>query len=287
MLTITAERGINLEYISTPFLEDIIKLALGHFIPLDRNVLHLRDHISLGGVLFGKRVVRTDRDTLKHGCAGRIGHSGHIHILAVFGGAGQAESQALHQAVFGGLADFDHTVLAQVGNVQGDKRTIIVDRHFPLCIVIRLVIYRNFGLFHDIIAIDDLTRLGITVFVCGSNHGNFFSVQIIDSEFRTTEILSGFSIGFQNFNMTLFESVIGIDRCQAAVCGINGDLPFRLTVRLIVEWEGRLDHSVGAVRNIRGFGISTIIGRPDGRYLCARHIIDCEDGSLERLIGAG
>ena len=287
MLTIAAERGIDLEDISTPFLEDIIKSALGHSIPLDRNVLHLRDHISLWGVLFGKRVVRTDRDSLKHSRTGRISSDGHIHGLAVFGGAGQAESQALHQAVFGGLADFDHTVLAQVGNVQGDKRTIIVDRHFPLCIAIRLVIYRNFGLFHDIIAIDDLTRLGITVFACGSNHGNFFSVQIIDSEFRTTEILSGFSIGFQNFNMTLFESVIGIDRCQAAVCGINGDLPFRLTVRLIVEWEGRLDHSVGAVRNICGFGISTIIGRPDGCYLCARHIVDRKDGSLECLIGAG
>ena len=87
--------------------------------------------------------------------------------------------------------------------------------------------------------------------------------------------------------MTLFESVISIDRCQAAVCGINGDLPFRLTVRLIVEREGRLDHSVGAVRNICGFGISTIIGRPDGRYLCARHIVDCENGSFECLIGVG
>ena len=87
--------------------------------------------------------------------------------------------------------------------------------------------------------------------------------------------------------MPLFEPVIGIDRCQAAMCGINGDLPFRLTVRLIVKREGRLDHSVGAVRNICGFGISTIIGRPDGRYLCARHIVDREDGPLERLIGTG
>ena len=87
--------------------------------------------------------------------------------------------------------------------------------------------------------------------------------------------------------MTLFEPVIRIDRCQAAMCGINGDLPFRLTVRLIVKREGRLDHSVGAVRNICGFGISTIIGRPDGRYLCARHIVDRKDGSLERLIGTG
>ena len=287
MLTIATKRGIDLEDISTPFLEDIIKLALGYFIPLDRNVLHLRDHISLGGVLFGKRVVRTDRDTLKHGCAGRIGHSGHIHGLAVFGGAGQAESQPLHQTVFGGFTDFDHTVLAQVGNVQGDKRTVIVDRHFPLCIAVRLVIDRNLGLFHNIIAIDDLTGLGITVFVCGSDHGDFFTVQIIDSEFRTTEILSGFGVGFQNFNMTLFEPVISIDRCQAAVCGINGDLPFRLTVRLIVEWEGRLDHSVGAVRNICGFGISTIIGWADGRYLCAGHIVDCENGPFECLIGAG
>ena len=117
MLTIAAKRGIDLEDIGTPFLEDIIKSALGHSIPLDRNVLHLRDHISLWGVLFGKCVVRTDRDALKHGCAGRIGHSGHIHRLAVFGSAGQAESQSLHQTVFGGFADFDHTVLAQVGNV--------------------------------------------------------------------------------------------------------------------------------------------------------------------------
>ena len=117
MLTIAAKRGIDLEDIGTPFLEDIIKSALGHSIPLDRNVLHLRDHISLGGVLFGKCVIRTDRDTLKHGCAGRVGHSGHIHRLAVFGDAGQAESQSLRQTVFGGFADFDHTVLAQVGNV--------------------------------------------------------------------------------------------------------------------------------------------------------------------------
>ena len=287
MLTIAAKRGIDLENISTPFLEDIIKLALGHFIPLDRNVLHLRDHISLWGVLFGKRVIRTDRDALKHGCAGRIGRNGHIHGLTVFGDAGQAENQTLHQAVFGGFTDFDHTVLAQVGNVQGDKRTVIVDRHFPLCIAVRLVIDRNLGLFHNIIAIDDLTGLGIAVFVCRSDHGDFFTVQIIDSEFRSAEVLSGFSVGFQNFNMTLFEPVIGIDRCQAAMCGINGDLPFRLAVRLIVEWEGRLDHSVGAVRNICGFGISTSIGRPDGCYLCARHIVDRKDGSLERLIGAG
>ena len=34
--------------------------------------------------------------------------------LAVFGGAGQAESQSLHQTVFGSFADFDHTILAQV-----------------------------------------------------------------------------------------------------------------------------------------------------------------------------
>ena len=87
--------------------------------------------------------------------------------------------------------------------------------------------------------------------------------------------------------MTLSEPVISIDRCQAAVCGINGDLPFGLTVRLIVEWEGRLDYSVGAVRNICGFGISTIIGRPDGRYLRTGHIVDCENGAFERLIGAG
>ena len=287
MLAIAAERGIDLEDIGTPFLEDIIKLALGHFIPLDRNVLHLRNHISLGGVLFGKRVVRTDRDAFKHGCAGRIGRNGHIHGLAVFGGAGQAENQSLHQTVFGSFADFDHTVLAQVGNVQGDKRAVIVNRHFPLCIDVRLVIDRDFGLFHNIIAIDDLAGLGIAVFVCGSNHGDLFTVQIIDGKFRSAEILSGFDVGFQNFNMTLFEPVISIDRCQAAMCGINGDLPFRLAVRLIVEWEGCLDHSVGAVRNICGFGISTIIGRPDGCYLCARHIVDCEDGSLERLIGAG
>ena len=117
MPAIAAERSIDLENISAPFLEDIIKLALGHFVPLDRNVLHLRDHISLGGVLFGKCVVRTDRDALKHGCAGHIGRNGHIHRLTVFGSAGQAESQSLHQTVFGGFADFDHTVLAQVGNV--------------------------------------------------------------------------------------------------------------------------------------------------------------------------
>ena len=86
--------------------------------------------------------------------------------------------------------------------------------------------------------------------------------------------------------MTLFEPVISIDRCQAAVCGINGDLPFGLTVRLIVEWEGRLDYSVGAVRNTCGFGISTIIGRPNGCYLCAGHIVDRKAGSLECLIGA-
>ena len=87
--------------------------------------------------------------------------------------------------------------------------------------------------------------------------------------------------------MTLFEPVISIDSCQTAVCGINGNLPFSLNVRLIVEWEGRLDHSVGAVRNICGFGISTIIGWSDSRYLCARHIVDCENGALERLISAG
>ena len=287
MLTIAAKRGIDLEDIGTPFLEDIIKLALGYFIPLDRNILDLRDHISLWGVLFGKRVIRTDRDTLKHGRTDRIGCNGHIHTLTVFGDAGQAESQALHQAVFGGLADFDHTVLAQVGNVQGDKRTVIVDRHFPLCIAVRLVIERGLGLFHNIIAIDDLARLGIAVFVGRPDHGDLCTVQIIDGEFRTAEVLSGFGVGFQNFNMPLFEPVIGIDRCQAAMCGINGDLPFRLTVRLIVKREGRLDHSVGTVRNICGFGISTIIGRPDGRYLCARHIVDREDGPLERLIGTG
>ena len=287
MLTIAAKRGIDLEDIGTPFLEDIIKSALGHSIPLDRNVLHLRDHISLWGVLFGKRVIRTNRDTLKHSCAGRIGCNGHIHTLTVFGDAGQAESQPLHQAVFGGFTDFDHTVLAQVGNVQGDKRTVIVDRHFPLRIAVRLVIDWNLGLFHNINAIDDLTGLGIAVFVCRSDHGDFFTVQIIDSEFRSAEVHSGFGVGFQNFNMPLFEPVIGIDRCQAAMCGINGDLPFRLTVRLIVKREGCLDHSVGAVRNICGFGISTIIGRPDGRYLCARHIVDRKDGSLERLIGTG
>ena len=185
MLTIAAKRGIDLEDIGTPFLEDIIKLALGHSIPLDRNVLHLRNHISLWGVLFGKRVVRTDRYALKHGRADRIGHSSHVHRLAVFGGAGQAESQSLHQAVFGGFTDFDHTVLTQVGNVQGDKRTVIVDRHFPLRIAVRLVIDRNFGLFHNIIAIDDLTGLGIAVFVCRSNHGDLFTGQIIDGEFRS------------------------------------------------------------------------------------------------------
>ena len=87
--------------------------------------------------------------------------------------------------------------------------------------------------------------------------------------------------------MTLFESVISIDRCQAAMCGINGDLPFRLAVRRIVKREGRFDHSVGAVRNICGFGISTIIGRPNGRYLCAGHIVDCENGSLEGFVGTG
>ena len=287
MLTIAAERGINLEDISTPFLEDIIKLALGHFIPLDRNVLHLRDHISLGGVLFGKRVVRTDWDSLKHSCTGRISSDGHIHGLAVFGDAGQAESQSLHQTVFGSFAYFDHTILAQVGNVQGDKRTVVVNCYLPLRIAVRLIIDRHLGLFYNIIAIDDLAGLGIAVFVCRSDHGDFLTVQIIDSEFRSAEVLSGFGIGFQNFNMTLFEPVISIDRCQAAMCGINGDLPLRLTVRLIVEREGRLDHSVGAVRNIRGFGISTVIGRPDVRYLCAGHIVDCENGSLERLIGAG
>ena len=287
MSAIAAERSVDLEDIGTPFLEDIIKLALGHFIPLDRNVLHLRDHISLGGVLFGKRVVRTDRDALKHGRTDRIGHSGHIHGLAVFGDAGQAESQSLHQTVFGSFAYFDHTVLAQVGNVQGDKRAVIVDRYLPLRIAVRLVIDWDFGLFHNIIAIDDLAGLGITVFVRGSDHGNLFTGQIIDGEFCSAEVLSGFGVGFQNFNMTLFESVISIDRCQAAVCGINGDLPFGLTVRLIVEWEGRLDYSVGAVRNICGFGISTIIGRPDGRYLRTGHIVDCENGAFERLIGAG
>ena len=287
MLTIAAKRGIDLEDIGMPFLEDIIKSALGHSIPLDRNVLHLRDHISLGGVLFGKRVVRTNRDTLKHSCAGRIGCNGHIHTLTVFGDAGQAENQALHQAVFGGLADFDHTVLAQVGNVQSDKRTVIVDRHFPLRIAVRLVIDRHLGLFYNIIAIDDLAGLGIAVFVCRSDHGDFFTGEIVDGKFCSAEVLPGFGIGFQNFNMTLFEPVISIDRCQAAVCGINGDLPFRLAVRLIVEWEGRLDHSVRAIRNICGFGIATVIGRSDGRYLCAGHIIDRENGALECLVGAG
>ena len=287
MLTIAAERCVDLEDISPPFLEDIIKLALGHFIPLDRNILHFRNHISLEGVLFGKSVVRTDRDALKHGCAGHISSNGHIHGLAVFGGAGQAESQSLHQTVFGSFANFDHTVLAQVGNIQGDKRTVIVDRYLPLRIAVRLVIDRNLCLFYNIIAIDDLTGLGIAVFVCGTDYGDFFTVQIIDSEFRSAEVLSGFSVGFQNFNMALFESVISIDRCQAAVCGINGDLPFRLTVRLIVKREGRFNHSVGAIRNICGFGISAIIGRPDGCYLCAGHIVDCENGPFECLIGAG
>ena len=287
MRSVIAKGIIDLQDIGTPFLQDVVKLALGHFIPLDRNILRLRDHIPVGGILFGKRVVRTDRDTLEYGRPGRIGHGGHIHVLSIFGCTGQAESQAFYQAVLSGFPNLDGAELAQIGNVQSDERTGVIERDRPLGIAVRLIIGRHLGLFYDIVTIDDLVGLCIARFIRWADHSDFFSGQIIDGELCATEVLPGFGIGFQDFNIPLFEPVIGIDRGQAAVCGINGDLPFALCVWLIVEREGRLDHSVSPVRNICRFGISPVIGRTDGGHFCTRQIVDRENGAFQRSIRFG
>ena len=264
-----------------------MELTLSCLVPFHGNVLHLRNYVSVRGTHFGECVIDANWHAFKHCNARRIGGCCHTDFFTVNRGAGKLELKSVYQTVFSGLDHFDAAILTKVCDVQCDQRTVVVDGNVPFGVTVRLIVYRNLGLLDNIAAVDNLTRFCISVFVGRTDNSNFFTIVIIYSEFGATEVNTRLSIGFQNLNVTLLEFVGRVNGREGTLNCVNGYSPLSLTITLVIERERCLDYSIGSVRNICGFGITTVIGRPDGSDLRTGRIINRKDRAAKSSVVLG
>ena len=84
--------------------------------------------------------------------------------------------------------------------------------------------------------------------------------------------------------MSLLKLVRRIDGREGAFRCVNGNCPLSLTVAFVIERERGLDYAVGTIRNICGFGITTVIGRSNSGYFSARGVINGKDGTAKSTV---
>ena len=253
-----------------------MELTLCYLIPLDSNILHLRNNVTIWGIHFGKLIVNANWHAFKYGNTGFIGSGCHTDFLTVNRGAGKFELKSVYKSVFGGLDHLDAAILTKVCDVQCNKRTVVVNGNIPCGITIRLIVHGNLGFFDNVATIGNLTGFCISFRISRTDNGNFFTIVIIYSEFSAAEIFTRLIIGFQNLDVALFKFIRRIDGRERTFCSVNGNCPLGLTISLIIERERRLDYAIGSVRNIYGFGITTVVGRSNGGYFGTRGVIDGE-----------
>ena len=251
-----------------------MELTLCYLIPLDSNILHLRNNVTVWGIYFGKLIVNANWHTFKYSNTCFVSGGCHADFLTVNRGAGKLELKPVYQTVFSGLDHLDAAILTKVCDVQCNKRTVVVNGDIPCSVTIRLIVHRHLGFLDNIAAVGNLTGFRISLRIGRTDNGNFFAIVIVDSEFSAAEVFTRLIIGFQNLDVALFEFVRCIDGRESTFCSVNGDCPLSLTISLIVERERRLDHAIGSVRNICGFSITTVIGRSNGGNFGARGVID-------------
>ena len=254
-----------------------MELTLCYLIPLDSNILHLRNNVTVWGIYFGKLIVNANWHTFKYSNTCFVSGGCHADFLTVNRGAGKLELKPVYQTVFSGLDHLDAAILTKVCDVQCNKRTVVVNGDIPCSVTIRLIVHGHLGFLDNIAAIGNLTGFRISLRIGRTDNRNFFTIVVIYSEFSAAEVFTRLIIGFQNLDVALFEFVRGIDGRESTFCSVNGNCPLSLTISLIVERECCLDYSIGSVRNICGFRITTVVGRSDGRYLGTCGIIDRED----------
>ena len=243
-----------------------MELALCYLIPLDSNILHLRNNVTVWGIYFGKLIVNANWHTFKYSNTCFVSGGCHADFLTVNRGAGKLELKPVYQTVFSGLDHLDAAILTKVCDVQCNKRTVVVNGDIPCSVTIRLIVHGHLGFLDNIAAVGNLTGFRISLRIGRTDNSNFFAIVIVDSEFSAAKVFTRLIIGFQNLDVALLEFVRGIDGRKCTFCCVNGNCPLSLTISLIIERERRLDYAIGSVRNICGFGIATVIGRSNSGY---------------------
>ena len=243
-----------------------MELALCYLIPLDSNILHLRNNVTVWGIYFGKLIVNANWHAFKYSNTCFVGSSCHTDFFTVNRGAGKLELKPVYKSVLSGLNHLDAAILTKVCDVQCDKRTVVVNGNVPCGVTIRLIVHGNLGFLDNVATIGNLTGFCISFRIGRTDNRNFFTIVVIYSEFSAAEVFTRLIIGLQNLNVALFKFIRRIDGRESTFCSVNGNCPLSLTISLIVERECCLDYSIGSVRNICGFGITTVIGRSNGGY---------------------
>ena len=105
---------VELEYVGSPFLEDIVELDLGHLVPLNDRTLAFGNHVADGGVDFLHGVILADEDIFEYCHAVLVGVGVNADLLAGERGSVEMESHAFHEVILGGLDDLEVTALQLV-----------------------------------------------------------------------------------------------------------------------------------------------------------------------------
>ena len=261
-----------------------MELTLSYLIPLDGNVLRLRNHITVRGTHFGKCIINANWHAFKHRNTCFVGGGCHTDFLTINRSAGKLKLKSVYKSVFSGLDHFDAAILTKVCDVQCDQRTVVVDGDVPFGVTVRLIVHGHLGFLDNIAAVGNLTGFGIALGIGRTDNGNFFAIVIVNSEFGATEVFTRLIIGFQDLDVAFLKLVRCINRCESTLSCIDGYCPLSLTVTLIVERERGLDYAIGTVRNICGFSITTVVGRSNGGYFGAGGVIDGEDSTAKCCI---
>ena len=101
--------GIHLEYVGSPFLQDVFNRCTRDLVPLNINILCFGEHVTHSHVFLGQYISRTDQHVVKHCNACMVGFGGEIDSCSRKRSAFQTESNTLHKAVLRGLCDLNTT----------------------------------------------------------------------------------------------------------------------------------------------------------------------------------
>ena len=246
---------IHLEYVGSPFLQDVLNGCARDLVPLNVNILCFGEHVTHSHVFLGQHITRADQNIVKHRNTRMVGLGGKIDGFARKRSTLQAESNALHKAVLRGLCNLNTTSFEFV--IKGFLGHFLPFDNGGLCVgndIFFLDVYFLQGI-GGVTRDEHIFKDGNTIFI---GHGKLLHRmprKRCAGELKLYALHHIVLAGLNHFQFATLQGVIERDGCGLPADNGNGANLLRLVVVDIF-----LGHGVGAGFQVGNRDLTAVCG---------------------------